>query len=378
MFAGLVALTAAGLGGGSVLFGICGPFTDTAADAFCPSVLEIFTLGITTGTTPTTYAPGDSVTRLQMAAFLSRTVDGLAKRGSPRAVSGQFWTPQNKASLGVTTVGSSPERVACDGEDVWVSNFGGTVSRVRASDGRLLETWTGATFALGVLVAIGGIFVTSNTSRLYRIDPNQPAGVVTTVASNLGGSPNAIAFDGARIWTSNGSNSISIVTPGATIPWSVTTVTTGFAGGPGGILYDGANIWAAISNLDILVKLDLGGAILQTVTLGSKPVYPVYDGTNIWVPDYGSSTVSVVRAATGVVLASLTGNGINAPIGAAFDGERILVTQSMGDNVSLWKAADLTPLGFFSTGTGTIPHGVCSDGLNFWITLANTGQLARF
>jgi hypothetical protein len=42
------------LGASSVLFGLCGPFTDVAADAFCPFVLEIFYLGITTGTTPTT------------------------------------------------------------------------------------------------------------------------------------------------------------------------------------------------------------------------------------------------------------------------------------------------------------------------------------
>ena len=66
------------------LFGTCGPFTDVAADAFCPFVLEIFYLGITTGTSPTTYDPTANVSRLQMAAFLSRTVDGVLKRGSRR------------------------------------------------------------------------------------------------------------------------------------------------------------------------------------------------------------------------------------------------------------------------------------------------------
>ena len=48
----------------------CGPFTDAAADAFCPFVLEILTLGITTGTTATTFDPTSDVTRLRMAAFL--------------------------------------------------------------------------------------------------------------------------------------------------------------------------------------------------------------------------------------------------------------------------------------------------------------------
>jgi hypothetical protein len=68
--------------------------------SFCPFVLEIFSLGITTGATPATYAPTDSVTRLQMAAFLSRTVDGVLKRGSRRAALDQFWTPQNATVLG--------------------------------------------------------------------------------------------------------------------------------------------------------------------------------------------------------------------------------------------------------------------------------------
>src|SRR5215475_14269087 len=69
----------------------CGPFTDvSSADPFCPVVLEIFTLGITTGTTPTTYDPASNVTRVQMAVFLSRTVDGVLKRGSRRAALNQF------------------------------------------------------------------------------------------------------------------------------------------------------------------------------------------------------------------------------------------------------------------------------------------------
>ncbi|HEV8118838.1 MAG TPA: hypothetical protein VGQ32_09955, partial [Thermoanaerobaculia bacterium] len=88
--------------------GACGPFTDFTDAAFCPFVLEILTLGITTGTTPTTYDSTATVNRLQMAAFLSRTVDTTLKRRSRRALLGQFWTPQGAAALGVTTVGGGP------------------------------------------------------------------------------------------------------------------------------------------------------------------------------------------------------------------------------------------------------------------------------
>src|SRR5580765_8224385 len=78
-------------GPAGTLLGACGPLTDVAADAFCPFVLEILYLGITTGTTPTTYDPSGNVSRLQMAAFLSRSVDGLLRRGSRRAALDQFW-----------------------------------------------------------------------------------------------------------------------------------------------------------------------------------------------------------------------------------------------------------------------------------------------
>jgi hypothetical protein len=99
------------------------------------------------------------------------------------------------------------------------------------------------------------------------------------------------------------------------------------------------------------------------------------------VPNFSSNTVSVVRATggfAGTVLATLSGNGLNAPSSAAFDGERILVTNQIEDSVSLWKASDFTPIGTFTTGASTFPAGACSDGLNFWITLVNTGKLARF
>jgi hypothetical protein len=368
-------------GASGALLGVCGPFTDVSDAGFCPFVLEIFTLGITTGTTPTTYDPAGNVTRLQMAAFLSRGVDGILLRGSRRAIQKKFWNPQNALVLGTTSLppGSGPQLVEFDGKDIWTANGNNTVSRVRAADGKLVGTWTDAGAASSVLVAMGRIFVTSGGGQtsLYRLDPSQPAGAVTTVATNIGLTAASAAFDGSRIWTANVSASVSIVTPGATLPWSVSTVTAGF-GQLRGALFDASNIWVVNFSAATLLKLDSNGAILQTVTVGSQPEFPVFDGTNIWVPNSGADSVSVVRASTGVVLATLTGDGLNNPVQAAFDGQRVLVTNALGDSVSLWKAADLVPLGSFSTGAGTLPWGACSDGLNFWIGLQFGNKLARF
>ena len=101
--------------------------------------------------------------------------------------------------------------------------------------------------------------------------------------------------------------------------------------------------------------------------MGKNPSYPAFGSRNWWVPNTGDNSLTVVRARDGMVLATLTGNGLNGPVQAAFDGQRILVTNQNGDNVSLWKAADLTPTGSVPTGAGTFPLGACSDGINFWI-----------
>ena len=355
----------------------CGPFTDVAADSFCAFVLEIFYLGITTGTTPTTYDPASNVSRLQMAAFLSRTVDSALKRGSRRAALDQFWTSKNSTVLGVTTLGGNGQLLKSDGADIWVANVAGSVNRVRASDGKLLETWTGAPLAYGVLVAMGRVFVSShsNPGALYRIDPSQPAGGVTTVASNLGIGPQGIAFDGARIWTANGDGTASIITPGATIPWTVTTVTIGLE--LTGAVFDGNNVWVTeVASPGKLDKLDANGAVLMSVTAGTSPYHPVFDGSNIWVPG-GTTGATVVRASTGAILSILTGNGLeNGGTDAAFDGQRVLFTSLNSASLSLWKAADLTPIE--SVALGDLPFGACSDGTYFWVTVQTGGRLLRF
>jgi hypothetical protein len=379
-----VLLAALSTGAGSALLAVCGPFTDVSDVVFCPFVLEIFYLGITTGTTPTTYDPAGNVTRLQMAAFLARNVDGVLKRGSRRAALNRFWSGEANLRLARTTIGESPTFGVSDGEDVWVGNaLDSSISRVHGSDGKILGTWTDAKLATGVFSAMGRIFATGTTEpgSLYRIDPSLTAGAVETVASTLGDDPIGLAYDGSRIWTANSTGSVSIVTPGASVPWTVTTVTTGFSPGQAfAVLYDGTNIWVPSITNGTLLRLDPAGAILQTVTVGSNPEFPVFDGTNIWVPRFTPPAVTVVRASSGAILATLTGNGLTSGYSAAFDGQRILVTNGDvgADSVSLWKAADLTPLGSFGTGTGTLPTGAFSDGINFWIVLHGTGQLARF
>jgi hypothetical protein len=370
--------------------GLCGgatypfPYTDVSGvgAAFCPGIMEAYVTGVSKGTTPTTFSPNNTVTRVQMTTFLQRSLDQGLARTSRRAALNQWWIPQTTAAMQTITVGGNPTYCAADGKAIWVSTYGlSTVVEVQANTGKVLGTWTGANNSYGIVPAAGKIFVTGNTSPggLYVIDPTQPPAAATLAASGLGNLPYGIAFDGTHVWTANNGGSVSIITPQATLPYPVTTVTTGFAA-PWGILYDGAHIWVTDRSAGTLLKLDASGNILQTVPVGSAPLSPAFDGTNIWVPNLNDSSITVVQASTGNVVATINAdlnNNLNAPNGASFDGGRILITNGEFNSVTVFKAADLSLIANVSTGTG-FAFNACSDGINFWLPLEFSSSLLRF
>jgi DNA-binding beta-propeller fold protein YncE len=359
------------------------PYTDVASvtDPFCPGIMEAYVTGVSKGTSPTTFSPDDPVIRLQMTTFLQRALDQALVRTSRRAAAEQWGTPQNVSAMQAIAVGGFPFGCAADGASIWTSTFE-TVFRVQASTGKALGTWTGATNSQGVLVAAGKVYATGLTSpgSLYVIDPTQPPGAVTLAAGTLGPLPYAIAFDGKHIWTANGTHSpssVSIITPQATVPYPVTNVYTGFSG-LRGILYDGAHIWVTDELAGTLLQLDAGGAIVQTVAVGALPQFPAFDGANIWVPNFGSNSITVVQASTGNPVATIAAdanNKLSGPTAASFDGERVLVTNQSNNSGTLFKAADLSVIANVSTAPFT-PIGItCSDGNNFWLS---AGDLLRF
>lgn len=119
------------------------------------------------------------------------------------------------------------------------------------------------------------------------IDPTLPAGEAGAVATDLPSFPEALAFDGSRLWTANNDGSVSIITPGPTIPWSVSTVTSGFQF-PSDIGFDGQHIWVTDTGPCALLKLDATAAVQQTVSLGMAGCNiksPAFDGSNLLVPN---------------------------------------------------------------------------------------------
>jgi hypothetical protein len=365
------------------------PFTDVAgSNPFFCQIAQAFFTGLTNGTSATTYSPSANVSREQMAAFITRTQDSALKRGSRRATAGQWAMPQDAGVLKSTPVGSDPGFNCSDGEDIWVANFtGNSVTRVHASDGRVLGTWTGANAAHNTISAGGFIYVTGyeNPGRIYRIDPTQAPGAVTEVENNVGANPVSITYDELNLWTANSGGKaagLGSITRYNIVTDTETTFTAGF-NQPVGIVYDGNHLWVVDQGADALYRVSpADGVILETLPMGAinSSAIPAFDGSNIWVPV--SNELKVVSTSTPAqVLATLTGNGLgNFNRAVAFDGERMMVINQSGRSVSLWKATSLTPLGSLNLGAGMLPNGLCSDGLHFWIAVNTSGSdlLLRF
>lgn len=367
--------------------GVCGgasttlPFTDVqSSNIFFCSIAQAYFSGLTNGTTATTYSASQAVPREQMAAFIARTQDSALKRGSRRAAMKQWWTPASTGAIQSISLGddpSFPSGIVYDGADIWVAVNNGFVKRVRASDGKILQTWSIPSEAGGLIVAAGRVFVLAiqggSPGKIYVIDPTGTPGPGTVFENSIGIVPREITFDGKSLWTAN-LNSISRVDITTGID---STFSAGFVQ-PIDILWDGANLWVLDTSDSHLKRVDaLNGSVVESIPVIPSPRAMAFDGANIWVVGGGdtpNSNISVVRAVGGLrgtVLASLRAAG-PSPFGVAFDGERILVCNLSGDSVSLFKATDFTPLGTVSTGFQTNPDHVCSDGVNFWLTVGGS------
>ena len=108
-------------------------------------------------------------------------------------------------------------------------------------------------------------------------------------------------------------------------------------------------------------------------SVGGQPYGLCFDGANIWSANYGSASVSKVRASDGTSLGtfSLPGTG---PIGVAFDGANIWVA---GDTyVQVLQPASGTILSQFRPATSTTD--IAFDGANVWVSILDDNGLSKY
>jgi YVTN family beta-propeller protein len=89
---------------------------------------------------------------------------------------------------------------------------------------------------------------------------------------------------------------------------------------PYGVAFDGTNIWVTNSGSGTVSKMNRATGTKVDYTTGGGPQAAAFDGTNIWVANFTSDSVSKMDPATGTKVDFPVGDG---PFGVAFDGTNI-------------------------------------------------------
>ena len=120
-----------------------------------------------------------------------------------------------------------------------------------------------------------------------------------------------------------------------------------------------------------IVKVDIDTLkIVQTVPVGTKPHSIAYNGSHIFVTNYGGNSVSKIDPLTGTVVATIA-VGAN-PAGIAYNSwYRTLWVANSGDGtVSVISDSATSVAGTYPVGTN--PQGVACESYYVWVT--NTGS----
>ena len=288
-----------------------------------------------------------AVTYSEAAPGISSTSYGVGAQPTGMLFDGNYiWVSNNSSNsvtklrpddgrvLGTFSTGSYPVGLAFDGTNIWVANFGYNGAGNTAT---VLSARTGRPASFSpVPVGQGPRGLTFDGANIWAAD--SAGGTVTKVRASdglllgtytVGPGPECVTFDGANIWVTNRDDrSLSKIR--ASDGKLMGTFPVGRA--PFGIAFAAGHIWVANADSNV-TELNLEGSVLRTVSVGNGASWVAFDGANIWVASQNSHTVTEVQASDGKVLGMFPMSG--NPWGVVFDGANIWVSNFMGGNV--WK-----------------------------------------
>jgi len=135
---------------------------------------------------------------------------------------------------------------------------------------------------------------------------------------------------------------------------------------PDGIAFDGTNIWVTNGGSNSVTKLRaVDGLKLDTYKVGGSPMGIAFDGTSIWVANARSDNVMQLRPSDGLVLNTYTvGDG---PTALAVANGIVWVITSKAKTVSRLNVKTGANLGKLVI-QNRAPLYVAFDGANFWVS----------
>ena len=200
-----------------------------------------------------------------------------------------------------------------------------------------------------------------------------PPGLTLQSTGEIFGSPTAAGASTFTVSVTDSENPPVTVTQAESI-----TVTGGVTGGtfpvgtgPDAIASDGTNMWVANGGSNTVTELSPAGATLGTFPVGFDPDAIASDGTNMWVANAGDGTVTELSPA-GATLGTFT-VGSN-PDAIAFDRTNMWVANAGSSTVTELSPAGAT-LGTFPVSGN--PLGIAFDGTNMWVADASDNTVTK-
>jgi hypothetical protein len=315
------------------------------------------------------------------------TGNGAPPLSNPLKVALLKWYKANTATVFPT--GMDPFGMAFDGANIWVANnASSTVTKFRANDGALIGTFS-VSVPLGLCFDGANIWVTSypafggaagarppgkspalgNTVTKLRASDGKVLGTF-----NVGNGPWWPTFDGANVWVPlTGDN--TVIKLRASDGKLLGTFNVGT--GPYGSAFDGNSIWVTnftgLGNGTVTKLRASDGTVLGTFAVGEGPEGIVFDGASIWVANTEGGTLTKLRASDGAVLGTFDLLG-DSPSGLAFDGRDIWAAGVTG--IAEVRASDGKVVLSLSQ-PGNSSNGIAFDGANIWVALSNDASIAK-
>jgi hypothetical protein len=274
---------------------------------------------------------------------------------NPLQVATLQWRQVHQAGIQIPLAQPPTGPITFDGANMWVPLTNGTVTKIRAYDCKVLDTYvlpgTGAGMAydgahMWIAIRDSDVVVKMRISdgvilNQYTVSPN----------------PQYIAFDGYLIWVTSLTDVTRILEGQAPSPYS-------YAASPTSIAFDGVYTWITLSN-NTAVKFVSDQDPVHTFAVGTNPQALAFDGANMWIANAGSNSVTKIRVSDDAVLGNF--NVGVGPSSLAFDGNNIWVANWGSNSLAKIRPSDGVVLRTFSL-LGTNLRNLAFDGASIWVT----------
>ena len=155
----------------------------------------------------------------------------------------------------------------------------------------------------------------------------------------------------------------------------------GVSSNPKGISSDGTNVWVANSASNTISKINIGSGTVNSYGYPanplSNPTNISSDGTNVWVANFDGSKVSKFDINLGSFVNTYT-VGTN-PNGISSDGTNVWVANSGSNTISKINIGFGTVNSYgYPANPLSLPFGISSDGTNVWVANFSGSKVSKF